>query len=147
MDPLSITANVLALATVALKSSKVLYGLVDGLADAPNSVSQTKSLLSQTQNTLGALTRTLETSSESEPVALGSVLEETELSKALESTNSTCQAIAATVTKFTKHSTDSHFSKRDRVAVYLQEPRMSKLNKDLADCQRTITMVLSSVTL
>ncbi|KAL2136760.1 hypothetical protein VTI74DRAFT_1801 [Chaetomium olivicolor] len=145
MDPLSVTASVIAVATAALQSAKALYDLVDGLVDAPHSVSQSKSLLSQTQTTLGTLTRTLEANSASGTV--GSVLKEIELSKALESTKTFCEAFTAVMTRFTSHSTDSHFSKRDRFVVYFNESKINKLNRDLEDCQRTITMVFSSITL
>ncbi|KJZ70282.1 hypothetical protein HIM_10326 [Hirsutella minnesotensis 3608] len=134
-----------AVATAALQSARALYNVVDGLVDAPHSVSQSKSLLSQTQTTLGTLTQTLEANSASG--AVGSVLEEIELSKALEWTESLCQAFTAAMTKFAGHSTDSHFSKRDRFVVYFNESEINRLNRDLADCQRTITMVLSSITL
>ncbi|KAK4194503.1 hypothetical protein QBC40DRAFT_290667 [Triangularia verruculosa] len=145
MDPLSVTASAVALATAALQSAKALYDLVDGLADAPHSVSHSKSLLSQTQTTLGTLARTLETNCA--PDTVDSVLKEIELNKVLESTKSTCQGFTAAMTRVTSHSTDSHFSKRDRLVVYFKDTKMSKLNRDLADCQRTITMVLSSITL
>ncbi|KAK4097986.1 hypothetical protein N658DRAFT_499850 [Parathielavia hyrcaniae] len=145
MDPLSVTASVITVATIALQSVKALYDVIDGLVDAPHSVSQSKSLLSQTQTTLGTLRRTLETNSASD--AVDSVLEEIELSKALESTQSLCQDFATTLTRFTSHSTDLRFSTRDRVIVQFNESKIKRLNRDLADCQRTITMVFSSVTL
>ncbi|KAK4667507.1 Prion amyloid fibrils-forming protein [Podospora pseudopauciseta] len=145
MDPLSVTASAVALATAALQSAKALHDLVDGLADAPHSVSHSKSLLSQTQTTLGTLARTLETNCA--PDTVDSVLKEIELNKVLESTKSICQGFTAAITRVTSHSTDSHFSKRDRLAVYFKDTKINKLNKDLADCQRTITMVLSSITL
>ncbi|KAK0710402.1 hypothetical protein B0T21DRAFT_387341 [Apiosordaria backusii] len=145
MDPLSVTASVVALATAALQSAKALYDLVDGLVDAPHSVSHSKSLLSQTQTTLGTLARTLKTNCA--PDTVDSVLKEIELNKVLESTKSICQGFTAAMTRVTSHSTDSHFSKRDRLVVYFKDTKMSKLNRDLADCQRTITMVLSSITL
>lgn len=84
MDPLSVTASAVALATAALQSAKALHDLVDGLADAPHSVSHSKSLLSQTQTTLGTLARTLETNCA--PDTVDSVLKEIELNKVLEST-------------------------------------------------------------
>lgn len=145
MDPLSVTASAVALATAALQSAKALHDLVDGLADAPHSVSHSKSLLSQTQTTLGTLARTLETNCA--PDTVNSVLKEIELNKVLESTKSICQGFTAAMTRVTSHSTDSHFSKRDRLVVYFQDSKINKLNRDLADCQRTITMVLSSITL
>jgi len=145
MDPLSGASSVLAVATAALQSAKVLYELVDGLVDAPRSVAQSKQLLAQTQTTLSALTRTLETDSASGTIA--SVLKEIGLSQALESTTSFCQASTVAMTKFTSRSTDSHFSRRDRFVVYFNKSKIDTLNKDLADFQRTITMVLSSITL
>jgi hypothetical protein len=145
MDPLSITASVIAVATAALQSAKALYDVIDGLVDAPHSVLQSKSLLSQTQTTLDTLRRTLEAGSASG--ADDSVLEEMELSKALESTRSLCQEFSTTLTGITRHSTDSRFSTRDRFSVQFNEPKIKRLNRDLADCQRTITMVFSSATL
>ncbi|KAK4233419.1 hypothetical protein C8A03DRAFT_19517 [Achaetomium macrosporum] len=128
-----------------LQSAKAVYDIVDGLVDAPHSVSQSKSLLSQTQTTLGTLTRTLETNSASGTV--DPVLKEIGLSKALESTQSLCQEFAITLTRFTSHSTDLHFSTRDRFIVQFNESKIKRLNRDLVDCQRTITMVFSSITL
>jgi len=145
MDPLSVTASVIAVATATLRTAKALYDVVDGLVDAPHSVSHSKSLLSQTQTTLGTLTRTLEMNSASG--AVGSVLKEIELGKALASTQSLCQEFATTLTGFTRHSTDLHFSTRDRFILQFNESKIKRLNGDLADCQRTITMVFSSVML
>jgi hypothetical protein len=132
-------------ATAALQSAKALYDVVDGLVDAPRFVSQSRSLLSQTQTTLGALTRTLE--SNSAAGAVDSVLQEIGLSKALGSTDSLCQEFMTAIRRFTSHSTDSRFSTRDRFIVRFNESKINGLNKDLADCQRTITLVLSSITL
>ncbi|KAK4141498.1 uncharacterized protein C8A04DRAFT_39010 [Dichotomopilus funicola] len=145
MDPLSVTASVIAVATATLQSAKAVYDIVDGLMDAPHSVSQSKSLLSQIQTTLGTLTRTLETNSASG--AVDPVLKEIGLNKTLESTQSLCQEFAITLTRFTSHSTDLRFSTRDRFIVQFNESKIKRLNRDLADCQRTITMVFSSITL
>ncbi|KAL3963000.1 hypothetical protein ACCO45_004523 [Purpureocillium lilacinum] len=145
MDPLSVTASVIAIATATLQSAKALYIVVDGFAGAPHAVSQSKSLLSQTQATLGTLTQTLEGNSAS--AAVSSILEETVLIKALESTESLCQSFTTALTSLTSHSTESHFSKRDRFIVHLNESKINRLNRDLANCQRTISMVLSSITL
>lgn len=145
MDPLSITVSVIAVATTALQSAKALYDVIDGLMDAPDSVSHSKSLLAQTQATLDTLTGTLKTSS---PYgAIGSVVKDTKLDKVLESTESLCQKFTTTLTRFTSHSTDSVFSKRDRIVVLINESKIKKLNRELADFQRTITMVSSSITM
>ncbi|KAK4174680.1 hypothetical protein QBC36DRAFT_347746 [Triangularia setosa] len=129
MDPLSVTAGVVALATAALQSAKALCDLIDGLVDAPHSVLYSKSLLSQTQTTLGTLARTLKNELvyyNLQPI---------------------CQGFTPTMIRVTSHSTDSRFSKHDGLVVYFKDTKMSKLNRDLVHCQRTITMVLSSITL
>lgn len=46
IDPLSVIAGVIAVATAALQSAKALYDAVDRLKDAPYSISQAKGLLS-----------------------------------------------------------------------------------------------------
>ena len=79
--------------------------------------------------------------------AVDSVLNEVELSKALESTQSLCQEFTTTLTRFTSHSTDLRFSTHDRFIIQFNESKIKRLNRDLADCQRTITMVFSSITL
>lgn len=145
MDPLSVTASVIAITTATLQSAKALSNAIDGLVDAPRAISQTKSLLSQTETTLGMLTKTLEANSATGAVDL--VLKEIELDRALEYTATFCGVFMATVTRLTAHSTDTQFSRRDRCAIYFKESKLNKLNKDLAGCQRTISMVLSSIIL
>lgn len=145
MDPLSVTAGVIAVATAALQSAKALYDAVDGLEDAPHSISQTKGLLVLTQNTLGTLSQTLKANPA--PGVIDSALKEIQLTKALESTASFCQVFTTAIEKLTSHSTDLRFSKRDRFLVYFNESKVNRLNKDLSRCQRTILVALSSITL
>lgn len=145
MDPLSVTASVIAIAAATLQSAKALSNAVDGLVDAPQAISQTKSVLSQTATTLGMLTKTLEANCATGAVDL--VLKEIELDNALKYTTTFCRGFMAAVTRLTTHSTDTHFSRRDRCAVYFNESKLHKLNKGLADCQRTISLVLSSIML
>jgi uncharacterized membrane protein YcfT len=145
MDPLSVTASAIAVATAALQSVKALYNVINGLVDAPHALSQSKSILTQTQTTLGALAQTLDANSASS--AIGPVLRAIELEKALDATNTLCQDFTAVITRVTGHSTASRFSTRDKIIVQFNESKLARMNRDLGDCQRTITMVLSSITL
>src|SRR5271170_6099994 len=110
MDPLSVTASVIAVATLAWASSKAAYELIDGLVDAPKAIAHSKNLLSETQNTLDSLKDALTSGSEPAGV-LGSILQKIRLGVALESTRGVCNEFGETIKGFTSHSTDLRFSK------------------------------------
>ncbi|KAI0448496.1 hypothetical protein F5B21DRAFT_497369 [Xylaria acuta] len=78
MDPLSMTASVLAVATLALQSSKAAYDFVNGLTEAPVAVARSKTSLMETQKTLGALQQMLAMSSQP-PILIGAISEAIEL--------------------------------------------------------------------
>jgi hypothetical protein len=144
MDPLSLTAGVIAVATLAYQSSKAAYDVVDGLMEAPNAIADSKRLLSQTQNTLDTLTGTLTAGTET-PGVLDSVLQKIKLDIALESTQCLCDEFRKTMTRYTNHSTELRFSSRDRFTVNLHESKITKFNKQLGECQQTISLVLVSI--
>ncbi|KAF4628710.1 hypothetical protein G7Y89_g9442 [Cudoniella acicularis] len=50
MDPLSVTASTIGIATLAWQSCKAVYQLVDGLKEAPKAIAHSKKLLSETQS-------------------------------------------------------------------------------------------------
>ncbi|KAH8598489.1 hypothetical protein B0O99DRAFT_669770 [Bisporella sp. PMI_857] len=125
MDPLSVTASVIAVATLAWQSCKAACDLIDGLAEAPQTIAKSKNSLVETQKTLGALQQML--TAASEPVGVfNSVLGMIELDETLESAKRLCDEFTALITGFTNHSTKE---------------------KELGDCQRTISMVLVSINL
>ena len=146
MDPLSVTASVIAIATLAWQSCKAAYDLVDGLAEAPQAIARSKNSLIETQKTLGALQQTLTTASEPACV-FNSVLGMIELDETLKSAKRLCDEFAAAITSFTNHSTKGRFSKRDRFTINFRESKINKFNRELGDCQRTISMVLVSINL
>lgn len=48
MDPLSVTASVIAITTLTWQSCKAAYDLVDGLAEAPQAIARSKNSLIET---------------------------------------------------------------------------------------------------
>lgn len=146
MDPVSVTASVIAVATLALQSCKAAYDLVNGLAEAPQAIARSKTSLVETQKTLDALQQALKTDSEHTSV-LDSTLGTIKLDGTLKSAQHLCNEFAAAITSFTSHSTDGKFSKRDRIIVNFHESKINKLNRELGDCQRTISLVLVSINL
>lgn len=146
MDGISLAASVIAVATLAWQSTKAVYDVVDGLVDAPNVIADSKRLLSQTQNTLDTLKGTL-TAGTRTPGVLDSILQKIKLNSALESVQCLCNEFREKLMRYTSHSTDSRFGNRDRFTVSLHESKITRFNKQLGDCQRTISLVLVSINL
>ncbi|KAI1199030.1 hypothetical protein F5X97DRAFT_322868 [Nemania serpens] len=142
MDPLSVTAGVIAIATFALQSSKAAYDFISGLAEAPQTIARSKAALHETQKTLGALQQMLTTASEP-PNAIEAVLRTIGLDETLKTMKNLCDRFIDTIANFTSHSTAGRFSKRDRFAVIMNESKIVKFNEELGNCQRTVSMRLT----
>ena len=146
MDPLSVTASVIGITTFAWDSCKAAYELIDGLVNAPKVVAHSKNLLSETQGTLNGLKNAI-TSGSAPSAILDSILQEIRLGVALESARAVCDEFSETIRRFTNHSTDLKFSKRDRLAITFRESTINRLNQQLGECQRTISLALVSINL
>ncbi|KAH7012594.1 uncharacterized protein B0I36DRAFT_378332 [Microdochium trichocladiopsis] len=146
MDPLSITASAIAVATLAAQSTKAIYQAIDGLAEAPHAIAHSKTLLAGTQTALDSLIGTLTTTQDTQ-ARLGSVLRPLELDQTLRSTQQLCDKFGTTITKYTSRSTDARFSSRDRILVNFHESQIIRFNQELGDCQKTISLVLGTITL
>jgi hypothetical protein len=146
MDPLSVTASVIAVATLTWHSCKAAYDVVDRLGEAPHVIARSKSSLFHTQEALRALRVTL-ARSDTPNNKLDSVLRMVELEGALKSAQGLCDEFAATVTVLTSRSKDGRLSGWDRVLVALRESKINQFNKELSDFQRTITLLILSITL
>lgn len=146
MDPLSITASAIAVATLAAQSAKAAYKVIDGLKEAPHAIAHSRTLLSGTQNSLENLTETL-TNSQHMQAQFGDMLQSIALDKTLHATDELCKGFSATISKYTSRSTDSKFSNRDKVSVILHESRIVKFNEELSDCQGTIHLMTGTITL
>lgn len=145
MDPLSITASAITIATLAARSCKQTYSLVSGLTDAPQSIAHSQRLLIQTEDSLVALEQLLTNNKTSD--ILESTLRAISLEKTLKSTHDICTEFSAAVANVAKHSTDTKFSIRDRFSMYVKEAKIKRFNQHLGDCQRTLVLVLGSINL
>ncbi|KAJ5939209.1 hypothetical protein N7466_002343 [Penicillium verhagenii] len=146
MDALSVTASMIGVATLALQSCKVAYNFVDGLAEALQAISRSKTFPSETQKTVDARRRALVTNS-NPPSSLNSIFGTMDLAGTLKSVQHLCDEFATTITSFTSHSTGGKFSKRDRVTINIHESKIKRPYTDLGCCQRTLSMVLVSINL
>ena len=146
MDPLSVTASVIGITTFAWDSCKAAYELIDGLVNAPKVVAHSKNLLSETQGTLNGLKNAI-TSGSAPSAILDSILQEIRLGVALESARAVCDEFSETIRRFTNHSTDLRLSKCDRLTITFRESTINRLNQQLGECQRTISLTLVSINL
>jgi hypothetical protein len=99
MDPLSVTAGVITIATVAWQSCKAAHCLVNALVEAPQAITRAKNSLIETQKTLGALGQTLTTTSESVLDPVWTI----QLDATLASTQHLCDEFTAAITRYTSH--------------------------------------------
>ncbi|KAI0970712.1 hypothetical protein F4678DRAFT_436049 [Xylaria arbuscula] len=146
MDPLSVTASVIAVAGLAMQSAKAVYKVIDGLVEAPQAIAHSKTLIAGTQNSLDTLSGTLTTNQDMQ-AGFGAVLQSIDLDKTLTCTQELCDRFKTTIMKCTGHSADSRFSNRDRFQLYFQEPQIARLNNQLSGCQRTISLAIETITL
>ncbi|KAK6857487.1 hypothetical protein PG995_006314 [Apiospora arundinis] len=146
MDPLSVTASVVAVAGLATQSAKAVYKLLDGLVEAPQIIANSKALVAGTQNLLDTLTGTLTTSQDMQ-ARFGFVLQSINLDQTLTSTQELCDKFNTTMTKYTRHSTDARLSNRDRLLVNLHESQIVQFNDQISGCQKTISLVIETIIL
>ncbi|KAI1328463.1 hypothetical protein F5Y16DRAFT_155276 [Xylariaceae sp. FL0255] len=146
MDPLSLTASVIAVATLTLQSVKTTYDVVDKLVDAPLVIARSKTSLLETQKTLGALRQLLMTGSDP-PTVMGPILQTIGLEGTLKSAQGLCDNFTTTIARFTTHSAAGPLSKRDRFAVMLHDSNIVRFNEGLSGCQRALSVVLLAIDL
>lgn len=149
MEPLSTTASVIAIATLVAHSCKATYALIDGLVGAPHVIANLKYILSGTEKTLDTLRESFAKASKTPETsrAVEITLRGIPLDDSLKLALGLCREFNTTITTFTKHSTEGRLSTRDRLEVQLGESKINKLDKQLGDCQRTVSLVLDSINL
>ncbi|KAK8103018.1 hypothetical protein PG984_016164 [Apiospora sp. TS-2023a] len=147
MDPLSVTAGIIAVAGLATQSAKAATKVIDYLHEAPQVVSHSKFLLTRTEDSLSTLVDFLQSDARTSS-HLGSVLNDIRLQRALDSTKELCDDFAKAISGYTAHSTDTgSLTKRDRLKVCLHEGQIRQFNRQLSGCQDTITVAITAVTL
>ncbi|KAF4978866.1 hypothetical protein FZEAL_4826 [Fusarium zealandicum] len=109
------------------------------VAKAPNVLR-----LSETQDMLELLTTQLTTPSES-PRFIDSLIEQVKLDKSLELTQSLCNEFQDDLKGYTRHSTDSRTSSRDRIVISFQDSKIKAFNSELGSFNVAITTALTSI--
>lgn len=144
MDPVTIITTVITFAGVAIQSAKAVYNVIDGVHEAPQTIADSKRLLSGTGSALGTLTEIL-TDNTHLHNQFGPVLQRLNLQNTLTETDELCKDFGHTLTKYTSRSTESSFSKRDMILVNMHGSQIVQFNKKLNECQMTISLLTGTI--
>ncbi|EUC39744.1 hypothetical protein COCMIDRAFT_31172 [Bipolaris oryzae ATCC 44560] len=116
MDPLSITASAIGITAFATSSIVQLRNIIDGLSEAQDVVADVASSLANIERPLAALER-LSISDESTSVAAKEDLRKAGVAEAVNECGNICNKFSKNLSKWTKHSSSTKLSLRDRLSV------------------------------
>ncbi|KAH6668665.1 hypothetical protein F5X68DRAFT_216602 [Plectosphaerella plurivora] len=144
MDPLSITAGVIAVATLAFQSSKALHDLVETYRHSNKMFSD---LSAEIDSLSGVLCSLQTVSGDDRGFSFSQtqcrVLKTAEV--ALRNCTSTLDAFGAKVNKLMSNSTAGNMSKRDKFLLHLKTNDIAAFRIQLGSYKSTLTIVLHSL--
>lgn len=143
-DPLSVAASLIAVVGLAWTSTQALHDAIDSWVGAPQTISNIKNELETLKAVLQALQRLFK---DVQTPAVDSVLVDMKVRSVLQSCQDVCDDFKALVTKWTRHSTEGKFSKRDKLAVTFGGQMMAAFTQKLGLYKQTLGLVLQAATL
>jgi len=147
MDPFSITAGAIGITGVATTSIVQLHSLIDGLSEAQDVVTDVASSLTNIERLLAALEQ-LRTSDESTSIAAKEDLRKAGVAEAVNRCGDACNEFSKNLTKWTRHSTTTKLSLRDRLTVGVwNREKIRTLITQLQSCEATVLFAVSSTQL
>ena len=142
-DPLSVTASVIAVATIAYKSSQALCEVIDTITQAP----ETFCALSADVKALNQLLALMADATEAKKQAANLPAAQTACLKALElplhGCAQACENFKAKLDKLMSHSSDSHTSMGDRIKLHFRSKEIESLQFKLSSYKSTLSIALS----
>ncbi|KAK4139100.1 uncharacterized protein C8A04DRAFT_40987 [Dichotomopilus funicola] len=143
MDPLSITAGVVGIATPAVHCIRLLLEDIQKIVDAPEALKSLRNDLLSVDQALVSL----QAVSEAQWQSLGdAVLAQSKT--ATTSCGESCDRFRATLGRWTRHSDDGKLSLRDRAMVgFLKQGHVKSMSEQLQHCKLTLTSVVCTATL
>lgn len=140
-DPVGTAASVLAVVSAAYSSARTLYELIDGLENAPKAIAEMKIEIAEVQKVLQSLEPTLK----EKPATLAPVF--TAIEGAASACNVVTEDCTQTIEKYTTHSKDGSFSKRDRLTVTFRKSKLQSFGVRLNASKNTVQLAVTSATL
>ncbi|KAF2451233.1 hypothetical protein P171DRAFT_425760 [Karstenula rhodostoma CBS 690.94] len=147
MDPFSITAGAIGITGFATTSIVQLHSLIDNLSEAQNVVPDVASTLANIERPLAALEQVV-ISDESTSVAAKEDLRKAGVAEAVNKCGDACSEFGKSLTKWTKHSSATKLSLRDRLSVGVwNREKIRTLRTQLQSCEATVQFAVTSTQL
>jgi hypothetical protein len=141
MDPLSITASVIAIATLAYDGSKSIYDLIRGYIDASRIFEDLKSDIEGLNGVLVSL-KGIGGTDQGASFSQAQLLCLREVEPALQSCLKACEVFKIKVQKLMSNSTPEHISKRDKFALQFKSNDLATFRIQLSSYKSTLTIAL-----
>lgn len=147
MDPFSITAAAIGITDVASRSILELRNLIGSLSEAQDVVADVHSSLANIERPLATLKK-LTISDETTSIALREDLRKAGVAEAVNSCGVACKKFNGDLTKWTKHSSATKLSLRDRLAVGVwNREKIRTFRTQLQYCEATVHFAVTSAQL
>lgn len=147
MDPLSITAATIGITQFALSQIIQLHDTIDKINAVKEELRDIYTDLRAIRSPLGAL-EDIVIENESESRAAKEDLEKTGIAEAVNQCGDACKDFDKSLRKWTRHSTDTHLSTRDRLVVGLwRKEKVSTFRSRVKSCRETVHFAVASAQL
>ncbi|OJD10871.1 hypothetical protein AJ78_08233 [Emergomyces pasteurianus Ep9510] len=141
-DPLSITASVVTIATLAYASSKSLYQTISGICNAPQNLVHLKTDIEMLCEAIMSLQRGLEENGIDAALSDAQRSNLCEIKPILEACQKACDAFKGKMERFMSHSSDGHIALRDRLKMHVQEKEIVAFEAQLGSYKSTLIVAL-----
>lgn len=146
-DPLSVTASVIGVATLAYQSCKALNDIISSFVDAPKTLRD----MCRDLDALQSLLASLQVAVDGVPDASLSADQRAclaELKPPVQSCHISCDDFIGKLAKVTSHSEEGgRVNWLDRARLHFNEKDITSLKSRLGDCKQTLNVALGVVTL
>lgn len=147
MDPFSITAGAIGITGFATTSIVQLRTLIDGLSEAQEVVKDVATGLASIDRLLAALQQ-LTISDETTSSAAREDLKKAGVAEAVNKCGDACSEFSKNLTKWTKHSSATKLSLRDRLSVGVwNREKIRTLRMQVQSCEATVHFAVTSTQL
>ena len=142
MDPLSVSASVIAVAGLAFSSSKLLYETLSSIRNAPETFRNLKTEVEVLQQTILSFQEGLERDSKDETRQGTPEVVLNELKPALQACHNCCDKLNGKIVKLLSNSKDGHISLRDKIKLQFQDKEIEAARALFASFKSTLTIAL-----
>jgi chromosome condensin MukBEF ATPase and DNA-binding subunit MukB len=147
MDPLSITATIIGISSVAITSISSVRSTINNIQDTEKVVGDIRTQLENIERPLDSL-KTLTITDADALAASTEALKQSGVVEAVNDCGKACAAFDKKLQRWTRHSADGKFSLRDKLSVGLWNKEQFLTFKAYVEtCQSSVHFAVSSVQL